>query len=176
LAADSIPTPEMMEVVYDELRRLGRIYLRRQRKDHTLQPTALVHEAYLRLAAWDGAPWRDRAHFIGVAAVVMRQVLTQHARKHAAAKRGGSRIQVSFSEPVASGGADVLDVLALDRALTQLESQSPQACRIVELRFFGGLDIDEIAGCLDISPATVKRNWTFAKTWLHHQLEEGTSP
>jgi RNA polymerase sigma-70 factor (ECF subfamily) len=166
----------MMETVYDELRRLGRLYLRRQRKDHTLQPTALVHEAYLRLAAWDGAPWRDRAHFIGVAAVVMRQVLTQHARKHAALKRGGSRLQVSLSEPVARGGAPILDVLALDRALTQLELQSPQACRIVELRFFGGLDIEEIAGCLDISPATVKRNWTFAKTWLHHQLEEGTSP
>ena len=126
----------MMEAVYGELRRLAGAYLRRQRKDHTLQPTALVHEAYLRLAQWNGgAQWRDRAHFIGVAALVMRQVLILHARKRAAAKRGGSRLQISITEPVDRSAAPILDVLALDEALTQLETQSPQACRIVELRF-----------------------------------------
>ena len=176
MAAECTPTPEMMDRVYGELRRIAGLYMRRQRKNHTLQPTALVHEAYLRMASWDSVPWRDRAQFIGVAAMIMRQVLTQHARKSAAAKRGGSRLQVSLSEAVARGGAPILDMLALDRALTQLESQSPQACRIVELRFFGGLDIQEIADCLNISPATVKRNWTFAKTWLHDQLETGTLP
>jgi RNA polymerase sigma factor (TIGR02999 family) len=163
----------MMEAVYGELRRLAGMYLRRQRQDHTLQPTALVHEAYLRLAQWDGSPWRDRAHFVGVAALVMRQVLILHARKRGAAKRGGSRLRISLAEPVAPGAGPILDALALDRALTQLEAHSPQACRVVELRFFGGLSIEEISGCLGISPATVKRNWTFAKTWLHAQLEEG---
>src|SRR5437660_6990351 len=164
----------MVEGVYSELRRLAGMYLRRQRRDHTLQPTALVHEAYLRMASWESAPWEDRGQFIGVAAMIMRQVLTEHARERAAAKRGGGRLQVSLSETVARGGAPILDMLALDRALTQLESQSPQACRIVELRFFGGLNIEEIADWLKISPATVKRSWTFAKTWLHDQLETGT--
>jgi RNA polymerase sigma-70 factor (ECF subfamily) len=168
------PTPEMVEGVYGELRRLAGMYLRSQRKDHTLQPTALVHEAYLRMASWESAPWQNRAQFIGVAAMIMRQVLTQHARERAATKRGGGRLQVSLSETVAPETAPILDVLALDRALTELESQSPQACRIVELRFFGGLSIEEIADCLKISPATVKRSWTFAKTWLHDQLETGT--
>ena len=176
MASECIPTPEMIERVYGELRRLAAMYLRRQRRDHTLQPTALVHEAYLRMASWKGAPWHDKAQFIGVAALIMRQVLTQHARKRAATKRGGGTLQISLSELVAQGGAPVLDVLALDRALTQLESQSPQACRIVELRFFGGLGIEEIGDCLNISPATVKRSWTFAKTWLQHQLETGTAP
>ena len=175
MAAESIATPEMMERVYGELRRLAGLYLRRQRRDHTLQPTALVHEAYLRLAGWEGAPWRDRAHFVGVAAMVMRQVLVLHARKRNAAKRGGGNLHVSLSEPVASDGAPILDVLALDRALIKLESQSPLACRIVEMRFFGGLGIEEIAGFLEISPATVKRSWTFTKTWLRRELEEGSS-
>jgi RNA polymerase sigma-70 factor (ECF subfamily) len=175
VGAESIATPEMMERVYGELRRLAGHYLRRQRRNHTLQPTGLVHEAYLRLAAWDGTPWRDRAHFVGVAALVMRQVLVMHARKHGDAKRGGGNLQVSLSDQVASGGAPILDVLALDGALTKLESQSPLACRIVELRFFGGLDIDDIAAFLEISPATVKRTWTFAKTWLRRELEVGSS-
>jgi RNA polymerase sigma factor (TIGR02999 family) len=176
LSAEFTAAPEMMERVYSELRRLAGAYLRHQRRDHTLQPTALVHEAYLRMAAWDGAPWHDRTQFIGVAALVMRQVLTMHARKRAATKRGGGQLQISLSDPVAPSGAPILDLLALDRALTELEAINPQSCRIVELRFFGGLSVEEIAECLAISPATVKRSWTFAKTWLRQQLKEGMEP
>jgi RNA polymerase sigma factor (TIGR02999 family) len=170
---ESVSTAEMTERVYDELRRRARAYLRSQRPDHTLQPTALVHEAYLRLANWQGAPWRDRAQFIGVAAVVMRQVLVMYARKRAAGKRGGGELRISISQAEPAAPAPLLDILALEQALVELEAANPHACRIVELRFFGGLSIEEAADSLAVSPATVKRTWVFAKTWLRRRLEPG---
>ena len=174
-AGDRQAAADLLPLVYAELHQLARARLARQPPGQTLQPTALVHEAYLRLANWESAPWHDRAQFIGVAALVMRQVLTMHARKRAATKRGGGQLQVSVSDQPARGTVEILDMLALDRALTDLEGINPQACRIVELRFFGGLAIDEIADCLAISPATVKRSWTFAKTWLRHELATGST-
>ena len=174
MAAKLIATPEMTASVYGELRRLAALYLRDQRKNHTLQPTALVHEAYVKMVQWNSAPWRDRAHFIGVAALLMRQVLVLHARKRAALKRTGGQLQVVNCDQPGLVSGRMLDVLVLDRALTELEEHSAQACRIVELRFFGGLSIAEIADYLKISPATVKRNWSFGKTWLRRQIEDAS--
>ena len=158
----------VLPLVYDELRRLARHYMRQERPGHTLQSTALVHEAYLRLEKQGAAEFKNRAHFVAICAQLMRQILVEHARSHNAAKRdGGLRLTLDDAIPFKSRD---LDLVALDDALTELARLDPQQCRIVELRFFGGLSIEETADALGLSPATVKRHWTTAKLWLHHQM------
>ena len=160
----------LMPLVYDELRRLARGYLQRERADHTLQATGLVHEAYLRLVDQTTTTWQNRAHFFGVAAHSMRQILVDHARRHGTAKRGGAQTKVEFDEALAPSASRSLDVIALDDALHELAALNPQHSRIVELRFFGGMTIEEVAEVLDVSPRTVQREWRVARAWLRHQI------
>jgi RNA polymerase sigma factor (TIGR02999 family) len=161
---------ELLPAIYGELRRLAGAYLRRERPDHTLQATALVHEAFLKLVDQRDVQWQNRAHFFGIAAQLMRRILVDHARAHGATKRGSGERPLSLDEAVIiSPGTDV-DLLALDMALTRLAAVDPQHARVVELRFFGGLTIDETAEVLQISPATVGRDWTLAKAWLYAAL------
>ena len=166
----------LMPQVYDELRRLAANYLRHERPGQTLQATALVHEAFLRLSKEKNQPWKNRTHFLAIAALSMRQILVQRARARHAEKRGGEnaeRITLDESvmarsrQPEAAGG---VDVLALDAALEKLAALDPQQAKIVELRYFGGLTVEEAAEALDISPATVKRHWTIARAWLKKEL------
>ena len=163
----------LVPLVYDELRRIARRCLAGQRSDHTLQPTALVHEAYLRLARRDSLDWRDRVHFFAMAAQMMRQILVDHARKQAAAKRGGNALTLVIDEALVASKESNLDVLALDAAMTKLASLDPRQCQIVELRFFGGLSIEETAQVVNISPATTKREWATARLWLHQAMSHG---
>jgi RNA polymerase sigma factor (TIGR02999 family) len=156
---------EMTAALYSELHRLAAAYMRRERTDHTLQPTALVHEAYLRLAGQRELNWRNRAQLIGVAAQVMRRVLLDHARKHFTNKRGGKEARISLDTAILGNGRHT-DIVALDDALTQLAAIDPRQSRIVELRFFGGLTEEETADLLDISSRTVRREWTMARAWL----------
>ncbi len=163
-----------MPVVYDELRRIARRCLAGQRSSHTLQPTALVHEAYLRLARHDSVDWQDRAHFFAMAAQMMRQILVDHARKRAAAKRGGnSPTLIITSDDAAVVQAPALDLLVLDDAMQRLASLDSRQSQIVELRFFGGLSIEETAQVMKISPATTKREWSTARIWLHNAMTGG---
>lgn len=169
----------LIPVVYDELRDLAAFYIRRERSDHTLQPTALVHEAYLRLAGHiedHGADWRDRTHFFGVAARVMRQVLVDHARAHLAAKRGGGHTRVTFDDADRGVEAGTVDVLALDVALTRLAALDAEQARLVELRFFAGLTVEETAELVGRSPTSIKRDWRLARAWLHRELSGGAPP
>ena len=161
----------LLPLVYDELRRLAARYMRRERPGQTLQATALVHDAYLRLLRDSHLSWQNRAHFFGIAARSMRQILIERARTRGAAKRGGSRIRVTF-EPglIAAAQAPELDLEALDEALTRLAALDAELARVVEVRFFGGLSIEETAEALNVSPATVKRRWTLAKAWLAREL------
>lgn len=174
---DSAALDELLPVVYDELRQQAARYLSREQPGHTLQATALVNEAYLRLVDQTHVNWQNRAHFFGAAANLMRQILIQHARAKHADKRGGDAQKLYLDE--VSGLADNLvkeqnlDLLALDDALQQLAVVAPQQSRVVELRFFGGLSIDETATVLGISPATVKREWNMAKAWLHREISRG---
>lgn len=165
---------ELMPLVYKELRRIADSFFRRERADHTLQPTALINEAYLRLIDEKNITWQSRAHFIGVAAQLMRFILIDHARARGSAKRGGSSQKVSLDEAVVFFAQKDLDLISLDEALKKLEAIDPQQSRVVELRFFGGLSIEETAVAMDISPATVKREWAMAKAWLHKKLSEQT--
>jgi RNA polymerase sigma factor (TIGR02999 family) len=160
----------LLPLVYDELRRLAQRYLQRERPDHTLQATALVHEAYLRLVDQRQAQWQNRAHFFGLAAQMMRRILVDHARRQHAAKRGGAEPKLSLDEAVWVSAAPAPDLTALDDALTRLAGLDPQHSRLVELRFFGGLTIEETAEVLGVSPATVKRDWSMAKAWLYREL------
>ncbi len=164
----------LVPLVYDELRRIARRCLAGQRSDHTLQPTALVHEAYLRLARRDSLDWRDRVHFFAMAAQMMRQILVDHARKHAAAKRGGNAVTLLLDEESAVSKQASFDLLALDDAMKQLASLDPRQSQIVELRFFGGLSIEETAQAVNISPATTKREWATARLWLYQAMSAGT--
>lgn len=161
---------ELWPLVYRELRRLAAHYLRGERKDHTLQPTALVHEAYLRVLDMRHIDWQNRAHFIGLAAQMMRRVLVDHARARDAGKRGGGARPVSLSEADTLMPAINPDLLALGEALDRLEEAYPEKGRVVELRFFGGLSIEETAKVLGVSTPTVERDWRFAKAWLHAAL------
>jgi RNA polymerase sigma factor (TIGR02999 family) len=156
----------LLPQIHDELRKLAASYLRRERSDHTLQPTALVNEAFLKLVDQRSAKWQNRAHFFGIAAQAMRRILVDHARAHAASKRGGALRKVPLDDAILVGGAVDVDVLALDDALTRLAALDPQQSRIVELRFFGGLTMEETAEVMHISPATVGREWRMAKAWL----------
>jgi len=162
---------ELMPLVYDELRRLARHYLQRERSGHTLQSTALVHEAYLRLAGQNPPEWQNRAHFFGIAAHLMRQILVEHARARDAAKRGGGVCRLELDQALGLPSQQLdLDVVALDKALKELEELDAQQSRIVELRFFGGLTIEDTSEVLGISPATVKREWVTARAWLHRAM------
>lgn len=162
---------ELMPLVYDELRRLAGHYLRRERADHTLQPTALVNEAYLLMVDQRRAQWQNRAQFVGVAANMMRRILVDHARAVQADKRGGQRIAVSLSEAESFGESPDLDLLRVNEALEKLASLDSQQSRIVELKFFGGLTIEEAAEALSVSHATIERDWKMARAWLRRELD-----
>jgi RNA polymerase sigma factor (TIGR02999 family) len=161
---------ELMPLVYAELRRLAVSQMRHERRDHTLQPTALVHEAYLRLAG-HRAGFRSRVHFYGAAGQAMRRIMVDHARSRGAKKRGRRDPLVDLSKIVDVGMERQPDLVALDEALDRLATVAPRAAKVVELRFFGGLSVDEAAAFLDISPATVKREWSFARAWLFRALD-----
>jgi RNA polymerase sigma factor (TIGR02999 family) len=163
---------ELMPIVYQELRRVARRYLRRERVGHTLQTTALVHEAYLRLVDQQAIPWQSRAHLFALAAQMMRRILVDHARDRKRFKRGGAQTRVTLDKVVESASARAVDLVALDDALQALATRDEQQSRIVELRYFGGLTIAEAAAVLDVSPATVKNKWTLARAWLHRELRQ----
>jgi RNA polymerase sigma factor (TIGR02999 family) len=163
---------ELMPLVYQELKGLAASYLRRERPDHTLQATALVNEAYVRLVDSPTVSWQNRAHFFGIAARIMRQILVNHALKRNAAKRGGFAHKLSLDEAVSFADQREVDLIALDDALKQLETIDPQKSRIIELRFFGGLSIAETAEALGVSHATVERNWKIAKLWLRREISK----
>jgi RNA polymerase sigma factor (TIGR02999 family) len=162
----------LIPLVYDELRRVAKKNLAGQR-DHTLQATALVHEAYLRLVNSKAANWQGRTHFFALAAQMMRQILVDHARMHSAAKRGGGAVTLLLDDDVAGKAGINLDLIGLDKAMKRLATLDARQSQIVELRFFGGLSIEEAARVVDISPATAKREWATARVWLHHAMEAG---
>jgi RNA polymerase sigma factor (TIGR02999 family) len=166
---------KLVPLVYEELRRLARHCLGGERPDHTLQSAALVHEAYLRLVGHTSVHWDDHVHFFAVAAQLMRRILVDHARKKGAGKRGGDRITMTLNEELAPTKERYLDVVALDDALSELSRMNPKHGRIVELRFFAGLSIEETAQAMGISPATVKRDWAAARAWLYRELARTTS-
>jgi RNA polymerase sigma-70 factor (ECF subfamily) len=161
---------EAMGFVYDELRALARAAFRVQRADHTLQPTALVHEAFVKLFGAPHAPWHDRAHFFALAAKAMRQLLVDHARAQAALKRGGGNPRVTLSEGLLGAAAPECDLLDLDAALHELAGLDERQARVAELRLFAGLAVDEVASVLAISDATVERDWRTARAWIAHRL------
>ncbi|HYJ87815.1 MAG TPA: sigma-70 family RNA polymerase sigma factor [Pyrinomonadaceae bacterium] len=161
---------QLMPLVYDELHRLAGAYLRRERREHTLQPTALVNEAYLKLVRQRNTQWQNRAQFFGVAAQLMRRILVDHARANYADKRGGDRVNVSLKNIGAFGTQPTTDVLALHDVLNRLAEIDPDQSRIVELRFFGGLTIEEAAEVMRVSHSTVEREWKIAKAWLKREL------
>jgi len=162
---------DLTPLVYKELRRLAASHLRRDRKSHTLQPTALVHEAYLRLVDQSNPRWENRSHFYGIAARLMRQILVEHARRKQAIKRAART--VSLEQAVGFGQERGRDLVALDNALTALEKLDPRKCKAVELRYFGGLSMDEVAQALNVSPVTVRRDLRMAETWLHREMRSG---
>ena len=169
---DQAALEKLMPLVYSELRRLAGNYLRRERAEHTLQPTALVNEAYLKLVDQKNAKWQNRAHFFGISAQLMRRILVDHARQRQAVKRGGSdqqRLSITSAETIVKQPG--VDLLALNEALDELAKMDPQQSRIVELKFFGGLSIEETAEVIGISHATVERDWKMARAWLRRQLE-----
>jgi RNA polymerase sigma factor (TIGR02999 family) len=161
---------KLMAVVYDELRRMARRYMSSENPGHTLQPTALVHDAYLRLVDQSVVKWQNRAHFFGVAAQIIRHILVDHARERHALKRGGASFKVTLTEDVIAAEQVDLDLVRLDEALGRLAALDSRQGRIVELRFFGGLSIEETAAVLNVSPATVKREWVTARAWLNREL------
>jgi RNA polymerase sigma factor (TIGR02999 family) len=163
---------QLVPMVYDELRRIAHRYMRRQAAGQTLQTTAVVHEAYMRLAGQDEIAWQNRAHFYGVCAQVMRSLLVDRARARGAAKRGGGQYKVSISDGVAAPGNPDIDIVALDDALERFAAIDPRKARIVELRYFGGLTVEETAAFLDLSPITIKREWLKAKAWLYNELRQ----
>jgi len=169
--SDEEATAELMPLVYDELRRVARAYLQRERKDHTLQATALVHEAYLRLVDDTKLSWKDRAHFYGIAARMMRQILMQHARAHDAAKRGGpGQIKLSLDQAPDLAAESAVELVALDDVLVDFTKIYPRKSKVVELKFFGGMEAKEISEVLQVSEKTVTRDWNFARLWLSREL------
>jgi RNA polymerase sigma factor (TIGR02999 family) len=169
-AGDREALDSLMPLVYEELRRLARHYLQQERPGHTLQSTALVHEAYVRLIGQNPPEWKSRAHFFGVAARLMRQILVDHARNHQAVKRGGNSLKLTLHEGLVGRKEKDVDLLALDDALNNLAELNPQQSQIVELRFFSGLTIEDTSEVLGVSPATVKRSWTTARAWLFREM------
>ncbi|OFW05098.1 MAG: RNA polymerase subunit sigma-70 [Acidobacteria bacterium RIFCSPLOWO2_02_FULL_67_36] len=171
MADDRQSLDSLLPVVYQELRKLAAAYLRRERPGQTLQPTALVHEAYLRLMKDKPNRWQNRAHFCAIAAHSMRQILIERARARGALKRGGARPRITLDEGLVGGSEVSTDLLALDEAMERLAALDAGQARLVELRFFGGLTVEETAEAMNISPATVKRHWTVARAWLARELE-----
>jgi RNA polymerase sigma-70 factor (ECF subfamily) len=169
-SGDRSAAERLLPIVYAELHRLAAGYMRTERRDHTLQPTALINEAYLRLAKGD-MNWQNREHFLGVAANIMRRVLVDHARNHRALMRGGAFKRVELQEGLAITADRTEEMLALDEALNKLISLNPRQAKVVELRYFGGLSLDQIAVVLVISPRTVKRDWALARIWLFKELQ-----
>lgn len=169
---DETALAQLVPLIEDELRRLARSYMARERKGHTLQATALVNEVFLRFPVAGGLRWQDRAHFIGVAARLMRRVLIDHARVRGRSKRGGGTQQVTLDEDVLTGGELSVDIIAVDRALEAFAKIDPRKSQVVELRFFGGLSHEEIADVLHVSVETVKRDWRLARLWLARALQE----
>ncbi len=165
----------LLPLVYDELRRIARHYLQGERPGHTLQSTALVNEAYMRMVAQDFPEWQNRAHFFAVAAQLMRQILVDHARTHRASKRGGDVCKVALDEAEGQPSTSDVDIIALDEALKELAEMDQQQSRVVELKFFAGLSIEETAEVLGISPSTVKRDWVTARAWLYRELDRSAS-
>lgn len=163
---------KLMPVVYNELRRLAGSYMRRERSDHTLQATALVHEAYLKLVEQHSVDWQSRAHFFGIAAQLMRRILIDHARGHSRDKRGGEHQKVSLDEAFVFAEQRADELIAVDDSLNRMAKIDPRQARVVELRFFGGLSVEEAAEVLGVSPKTVKRDWSIAKAWLYADLKE----
>jgi RNA polymerase sigma-70 factor, ECF subfamily len=168
-SGDPTASEKLLPLVYEELHRLAKSYMRRERGDHTLQPTALINETYLRLIG-DTTNFQNRAHFIGFAAQVMRHVLVDHARAHNAAMRGGNLRRVELEEGVAISKERSGEILALDEALNELERVSPRQAKVVELRYFAGLSVEEIASMLEIGPRSVEREWASARVWLFERM------
>jgi len=179
---DDLRPQSLMPLVYDELRRIAARYVSRERQGQTLQATALVNEAFVRLSAERPRDFQDRTHFLAIAALSMRQILVQRARARHAAKRGGQRERITLDDVAAAaggpgqppGGLDEVDLLALDDALSQLSQMDPELARLVELRYFGGMTVEETAEAMNISPATVKRHWSVARAWLRRAIEGDT--
>lgn len=173
---DEAAPEELMPLVYDELRRLAHGYMQNERSSHTLQATALVHEAYIRLVDWENVTWQNRAHFFAVAAQLMRRILVDHARGRDAEKRGGGARRLALDEAVSfpSARRDV-DLIELDEALESLAQIDPLQTRVVELRFFGGLTIEETAHALGMTVTAVRREWTVAKAWLHREISRANA-
>jgi len=163
----------LVSLLYDELHEIAARYLQHERRDHTLQATALVHEAYLRLVDQKNVEWKNRSHFFGVAAQLMRRILVDYARSHQAIKRGGSVPKISLDDAIVFSKEQPENLVALDQLLTRLSAVDSQQGQIVELRFFAGLSVEETAEIMDISPATVKRDWAMAKVWLARELKAG---
>jgi len=162
--------------VYEELRKLAGALMRRERADHTLRPTAVVHEAYLKLIRQDAVTWKNRAHFFGIAAHAIRQVLVDHARERAAFKRGGGLTRITFTEGLAGSSSRALEMIDLDKAMVRLSGQDERAGRVTELKIFGGLEMTEIAFLLNVSKRTVEGDWTFARMWLARELSPNPLP
>jgi RNA polymerase sigma-70 factor, ECF subfamily len=171
-AGDTQAAENLLPLVYAELHRLAKGYMRRERPDHTLQATALINEAYLRLVGED-IDWNSRAHFIGLAANVMRRVLVDYARAHNAEQRGGGLQRVEMQDELAISAEQLNEVEHLDEALKKLEKENPRQARVVELRYFGGLSVEQIGALLQIAPRSVKRDWALARIWLFRQLRPG---
>jgi RNA polymerase sigma-70 factor, ECF subfamily len=172
MSEGSVGAPDkLLELVYDDLRKLAAAYLQKERPDHTLQATALVHEAYIRLVDWENVTWQNRAHFFAVAAQVMRRVLVDHARAKRASKRDGLLNKIELDDAVSFSDEKEFDLIALEEALMSLEKIDARQAKIVELRFFGGLSIEETAFVLSLSDTTVKREWAFAKAWFQRELK-----
>ncbi len=167
---DELALEQLMPLVYDELRQMARRYMRRQPSGHTLQTTELIHEAYLKIAKSDEQNWQNRAHFFGVASRAMRQILVDYARSKQSQKRGGWQARVTLADHLAVTNDGISEIVALDDALKNLEKLDERRSRVVELKFFGGLKVEEIAEVLKISPETVKRDWQFARSWLLREL------
>lgn len=175
---DAAALERLVPLVYDELHTLASRYLSRERSDHTLQTTALVNEAYLRLAGQRDVEWQNRAHFFGIAAQLMRRILVDHARRDRRLKRGGGSPHIAVEDvdpPSPSPAVDAADAYTLDRVLSRLEAIDPQQGRVVELRYFGGMTVEEAAEVLGVSPATVKRDWSVARAWLYRELADPAS-
>jgi len=167
---------ELYPLVYDELHRLARRYMSRERKGHTLQTTALINEAYVRMVDQKNVNWANRSHFFAISAQIMRRILIDHARRHAYAKRGGGAQQVSLEEVAAIVPDQGRELVRLDEALKSLAERDPRRSQVVELRYFGGLNNEEIAGVLQVSENTVTRDWNMARAWLYQQLSENATP
>jgi RNA polymerase sigma factor (TIGR02999 family) len=165
----------LVPLVYEELRRVARKCISKHPRDHTLQSTALVHEAYLRLVGRDSVHWQNRVHFFAVAARLMRGILVDHARKHGASKRGGDAVTLVLDEAATLPKKKELNLISLDDALTHLADLDPRQSQIVELRFFAGLSIEDVAHAMEISPSTVKREWATARLWLHNEMNKSSA-